>query len=51
MFSETVPEVHNALVEGRFAVKRTPGCFKAVGVDIALDQTTNISEKFCGHQW
>ena len=32
-------------MEGKFAVKRTPGCFKAVGADMALEQTINRAQK------
>jgi len=42
---ETAPGIHTAFVEGKFAVKRTPGCFKAVGADMALEQTINRAQK------
>lgn len=42
---ESAPEVHLAFEEGKFAVKRTPGHFKAVGADMALEQTINKSQK------
>ena len=32
-------------MDGKFAVKRTPGCFNAVGADMALEQTINKSQK------
>ena len=42
---ETSPTTHNAFMEGKFSIKRTPGCFKAVGADMALEQTINKSQK------
>ena len=42
---ETAPTVHQAFVDGKFAVKRTPGSFIAVGGDMALEQTINKSQK------
>ena len=42
---ETAPGIHTAFMEGKFAVKRTPGCFKAVGADKALEQTINRAQK------
>jgi len=32
-------------MEGKFAVKRTLGCFNGVGADMALEQTFNRSQK------
>ena len=32
-------------MEGQFAVKRTPGRFKAIGADMALEQTINRYQK------
>jgi len=42
---ETAPTVHQAFMEGKFAVKRTPGCFNGVGADMALEQAINRSQK------
>ena len=42
---ETAPTVHQAFMDGKFAVKRSPGCFKAIGADMALEQTINKSQK------
>ena len=42
---QTAPTVHKAFMDGKFAVKRTPGCFNAVGADMALEQTINRSQK------
>lgn len=42
---ETAPEVYQAFADGKFIVKRTEGRFKAVGADMALEQTINKSQK------
>ena len=42
---EIAPEVHSEFMEGRFAVKRTMGRFKAVGADLVLEQTINRAQK------
>ena len=42
---ETHPEVHRQFMEGNFVVKRTAGLFKAIAVDLALEQTINRSQK------
>ena len=42
---ETSPTTHRAFVEGKFPIKRTPGCFNAVGADMSLEQTINRSQK------
>ena len=42
---QTAPTVHQAFVDGKFAVKRTPGSFNAVGGDMVLEQTINKSQK------
>ena len=39
------PEIHQRLMAGSFVVKRTAGHFKAVGVDMSLEQTINRSQK------
>lgn len=41
----TAPEIHQRLMQGSFVVKRTAGRFKAVGVDMSLEQTINRSQK------
>ena len=45
---ETAPEVYKAFTAGKFVIKRTPGKFKAVGADMALEQTINRSQKSTG---
>ena len=42
---ETAPGVHQAFMEGKFPVQWTKGHFKAVGADMALEQTINKSQK------
>ena len=42
---ETAPEVHESFVKGSFVVKRTKGNFKAVGMDMCLEQTINKASK------
>ena len=42
---QTSPTVHQAFVDGKFPVKRTPGCFNVVGGDMTLEQTINTSQK------
>jgi len=42
---ETAPELHRQFLRGRFVVKHTQGPFKAVGVDMSLEQTLNRSQK------
>ncbi len=42
------PEVYREFMRGNFVVKRTLGLFKAVGVDMALEQTINRSQKSAG---
>ena len=42
---ETSPTTHVAFMEGRFAIKRTPGSFNAIGADMALEQTINKAQK------
>jgi len=37
--------VHQAFMEGKFAVKQTPQCFDGVGADMALEQIINRSQK------
>jgi len=38
--------VHQAFMEGKFAVKQTPQCFNGVGADMALEQQIiNRSQK------
>ena len=39
------PSVYENFISGGFVVKRTPGKFKAVGVDMCLEQTINRSQK------
>lgn len=41
---ETIPQVYEAFSDGKFVVKRTPGKFKSVGADMALEQTINKSQ-------
>ena len=41
----TAPTVHQAFMEGKFAVKKTPSHLKAVGANMALQQTINRSQK------
>ena len=41
----TAPTIHQAFMEGKFVIKQTPGRFKAVGADMALEQTINRSQK------
>ena len=41
----TAPTIHQAFMEGKFVIKRTPGRFKAVGADMALEQTIDKSQK------
>ena len=41
----TAPTIHQAFMEGNFVIKRTLGHFKAVGADMALEQTINRSQK------
>ncbi|KAG1696934.1 Alpha-N-acetylgalactosaminidase [Nymphon striatum] len=43
--AETAPEVYKAFTEGKCVVKHTEGRFKAVGADMALEQTINKSQK------
>jgi len=40
---QIAPYVHQAFLAGKFVVKRAHGLFKAVGVDICLEQTINRS--------
>ena len=40
---ETAPELHQSFLEGKFVVKHTHGKFKAVEMDMALEQTINLS--------
>ena len=42
---ETAPDVYKAFSSGNFSVKRTPGEFNSVGVDMCLEQTINRSNK------
>ena len=35
------PTIDQSFMEGKFVIKRTPGHFKAVGADMALEQTIN----------
>ena len=42
---QTAPEIHIAFQEGKFAIKRTPGNFRATVADMAVEQTINRSEK------
>ena len=42
---ETHPEVYRQFMEGNFVVKRTAGLFKAIAIDLALEQTINHSQK------
>lgn len=42
---QTNPVIYEAFSDGKFVVKRTPGKFKAVGADMALEQTINKSQK------
>ena len=42
---ESASDIYLAFVEGKFVVKRTHGHFKAVGADMALEQTINKSQK------
>ena len=42
---DTVPDVHQAFMAGKFVVKRTHGRFNAVRADMALEQTINQSQK------
>ena len=42
---ETAPDVYKAFSSGNFSVKRTPGEFNSVGVDMCLEQTINRSSK------
>lgn len=42
---ENYPQVHQAFKDGEFAMKRSVGNFKAVGADMALEQTINRSKK------
>ena len=42
---DTAPEIYHAFQEGKFVVERTPGNFKSVGADMALEQTINRSQK------
>ena len=41
----TSPTTHKAFMEGKFSIKHTPGSFRAVGADMALEQTINRSQK------
>ena len=41
----TAPDIHESFCEGKFVVKHTIGKFKAVGADMALEQTINRSQK------
>ncbi len=45
---DTAPAVHESLLAGNFVVQRTPGTFKAVGLDLCLEQTINRSQKSSG---
>ena len=42
---EYAPEIHQQFMLGNFVVKHTPGKFKAVAVDMALEQSINRSQK------
>ena len=42
---EAAPDVYKAFLSGKFSVKRTPGEFNSVGVDMCLEQTINRSSK------
>ena len=41
----TAPDIYESFCEGKFVVKHTIGKFKAVGADMALEQTINRSQK------
>ena len=41
----TAPEIHQNYKAGKFVVKCTPGHFNSVGMDMALEQTINKSQK------
>lgn len=43
--SNASPDIHEYFMHGGFVVKRTPGHFKAIGVDMCLEQTINKSQK------
>ena len=45
---EITPDVHEEFLQGGFVVKRTAGHFKAIGVDMCLEQTINKSQKSAG---
>ena len=45
---ESAPDVYKAFSSGNFSVKRTPGEFNSVGVDMCLEQTINRSIKWKG---
>ena len=42
---QTAPEIHRHFSKGKFVVKRTRGNFKAVGMDMCLEQTINRAQK------
>ena len=42
---QTAHEIHIAFQEGKFAIKRTPGNFRATGAEMALEQAINRSKK------
>ena len=42
---EYAPEIHQQFMLGNFVVKHTPGKFKAVAADMALEQSINRSQK------
>lgn len=41
----TAPDIHESFCDGKFVVKHTAGRYKAVGADMALEQTINRSQK------
>ena len=45
---ETAPGIHQALLQGQFAVKKTPRKFKSVAADKSLEQTIYRSQKSSG---
>lgn len=42
---KTAPEIHQALMERKFAMQRTKVHFRAVGADMALEETINKTQK------
>jgi hypothetical protein len=46
--SDQAPEIYKAFCNGGFVVKRVPGKFRSVGMDMALEQTINRSQKDAG---